>query len=441
MKTNVLIVDGGGRGHALADMIAVSPEVNKVYCAPGNGGTANEWKTENVNIQPTEIEKLLSFAKEKNIVLTVVGSEEPLAAGIVDHFWAKGLTVFGPSQEASKLESSKGLAHHIMDQAGVPSAQYIAFTNYDDAVAYVKGEKRGFVVKADGLAEGKGVKVCDSVADTIEAITGLMVRGENKEAGKKRVILESKITGHEFSHMTICSEHSSFPLPVIMDHKRRMAGERGPMTGGMGAVGPIRFLEDFFPNSKEFLEEQITQKILNIMRARKTPFFGCLYAGMMATRQGPRVLEFNVRFGDPETQVLAMLLKNQKDFFPILYAAARGESLHWYALDWRMGSAITVALVSEGYPGPFSSGKPIIMDPSVRRMEGVRIFHGGTSRKGKALFTNGGRVLYVSAYAHSLIAAREKAYEAIDRINFDGCRFRGDIGEKALELSQKSKIG
>ena len=417
MGRKVLVVGGGGREHALAWKLAQSPEVEQIFLAPGNAGT-QEW---NISIAANDIRGLVNFASAENIDLTVVGPEEPLSLGIVDAFREAGLRIFGPSQRAARLEASKAFAKSIMQEAGVPTAKWQKFDNSEEAKAYVRQLGAPCVVKADGLAAGKGVIVAMTLDEAFQAVDEMM-EGAFGEAGK-RLIVEEYLEGQEISLLCFCDGLTAMPMVPVQDHKRALDGDKGLNTGGMGTYSPPPIW-----NSKleEMVKEQILYPTLNTMREQGMPFEGILFLGLMLTAEGPKVLEYNVRFGDPETQVVMLRLKS--DLFPILWACTENR-LSAQHLQWAPEPAVCVVLAAPGYPAAYQKGIPIKLPVQV---EDSVIFHAGTALKDGLLVSAGGRVLGVSALGQTLSEARHNAYQTIANISFPGAHYRRDIGHKGL---------
>ncbi|HHV65265.1 MAG TPA: phosphoribosylamine--glycine ligase [Peptococcaceae bacterium] len=415
----ILVVGSGGREHALAWKIAQSPLCAELFVATGNAGTA-KW---NVPIKANDIDGLVKFAQEKNIDLTVVGPEEPLSLGIVDRFQAAGLKIFGPSKAAAQLESSKAFAKTIMVEAGVPTAEYRTFTSKEEARAYIGQIGAPVVIKADGLAAGKGVIVANLWEEAVEGLEKIM-GGAFGSAGDQ-VVIEEYLEGQEVSLLCFCDGKTAIPMVAVQDHKRALNGDLGLNTGGMGTYSPPPFW------TKE-LEKEVIETIalptLEIMRKRGTPFVGVLFLGLMITSEGPKVLEYNVRFGDPEAQTVMVLLKS--DLVPILEACLTG-SLNSTSIEWFNDAAVCVVMASPGYPGNYRQGIPITL-PDVKTKDEV-IFHAGTKIEGNKLCSAGGRVLGVTVRGENLSQAREKVYRLISQINFPEAHYRTDIGLKGLQ--------
>lgn len=420
----VLVVGQGGREHVLAWKMIQSPLVEEVFCAPGNAGTAAD--VTNVDISATDIDRLVEFAKANEIDLTVIGPEAPLVAGIVDQFKAAGLRVFGPSKAASALEGSKSFCKSIMRKANVPTADYWVFTDATDAVQFIQErEEESFVVKADGLAAGKGVSVCFNKADAIQAVHQMMTDNVFGDAGKK-IIIEEVLKGQEVSVLALVDGRTIVTLEPAQDHKAAHDGDQGPNTGGMGAYTPAPFA------TGELIDEVI-QKILiptvHTMRQNKAEFKGVLYAGIMLTNQGPKVLEYNVRLGDPEAQPVLMRLKS--DLYQILYAAAEGKLKELPDLEWDERAAVCVVMASEGYPGAISNGHPIRGIADADQLPETKVFHAGTTLDGEDVLNSGGRVLGVTSLGEDLSEAKRRAYEAVKCIRWQGAWCRKDISDKA----------
>lgn len=420
---NVLVIGSGGREHALAWKIAQSPLLTKLYLAPGNAGMHRIGEC--VPIKADDLESLAAFAKNNQIDLTVVGPEAPLVKGIVDRFQREGLNVFGPVRSAAQLEASKVFSKRLMREAGVPTADFEVFDDAKKANDYV--HKSSFlVVKSDGLAAGKGVIVAGSRAEAAEAIQRMMVKCEFGDAGK-RIVIEECLRGEELSVLVLTDGERAIPLASSQDHKRAFDHDQGPNTGGMGAYSPSASF------SEEKLEEivRLTAKpILDLLRKQGAPYRGILYVGIMMTDKGPFVLEYNVRFGDPETQAVLPRLKT--DLLPLLDQVARGK-LDTMKLEWDSRACVSVVMASRGYPGSYQTGFEISGIAEAETMPDVTVFHAGTAMntQGKVC-TAGGRVLNVSALGNSAKAAQEQAYEAVRKISFEGAMYRHDIAKQAL---------
>jgi phosphoribosylamine--glycine ligase len=421
----VLVVGGGGREHALCWKIARSPLVDRLYCAPGNGGTAEV--AENLDIGAGDLRELYKFAKQEKVDLTVVGPEGPLAAGIVDAFEQGGLRIFGPSARAARLESSKVFAKNLMRKHALPTAEFKVFTRADEARSYLRQAYYPLVVKADGLAQGKGVTVCAAAADALDAVERLMEKKELGEAGT-RIVVEEALRGEEVSVFALTDARAILVLEDARDHKRLKDGDEGPNTGGMGAYSPSGLVSEA---ELRKIESKILVPAVHAMKREDHPYRGVLYAGLMLTPTGPRVLEFNVRFGDPECQALLPRLKS--DLVPLFLGTIDG-SLEEKEVEWDPRHSVTVVMASAGYPGTPRTGVPIFGIEKARALPDVLVFHAGTRRdppKGPGIgrwFTTGGRVLAVTALGETREEARRRAYEAVREIKFEGAHYRRDIG-------------
>jgi phosphoribosylamine---glycine ligase len=420
----VLVVGQGGREHVLAWKLSQSAKVDKVFCAPGNAGTAVD--AINVDISSDDIDRLVKFAKSEGIDLTVVGPEAPLVAGITDAFEAARLRVFGPSKAAARLEGSKVFAKEVMRQANVPTAEASVFHEAEDAIRYVEErEEVALVIKADGLAAGKGVAVCSNRQEAITAIREMMVEQVFGEAGAQ-ILIEDRLVGQEVSILAIVDGRTIVTLEASQDHKPAWDGDLGPNTGGMGAYSPAPFAT---PELMDNIIQRILVPTVHTMKKRGTPFRGVLYAGLMLTAQGPRVLEFNTRFGDPEAQPVLMRLKT--DLFDVLMAATEGKLSQFADLEWDERAAVCVVMASEGYPGPYQKGRKIRGLDEAARLSEVKVFHAGTALHGEDVINDGGRVLGVTAIGADITAAKKRAYEAVKCIRWDGAWCRKDISDKA----------
>ncbi|MCX7961731.1 MAG: phosphoribosylamine--glycine ligase [Burkholderiales bacterium] len=418
----LLVIGSGGREHALAWKLAQSPRVQKVFVAPGNGGTAREPGLENVALE--DIADLVAFARRERVALTVVGPEAPLAAGVADAFQAAGLRIFGPRRAAAQLEASKEFAKRFMARHGIPTARYAAFDEPRAAHAYVERHGAPIVVKADGLAAGKGVVVAQTAAQAHAAIEAMMERAALGEAGR-RVVLEEYLEGEEASFIVVTDGAVALPLATSQDHKRLGDGDTGPNTGGMGAYSPAPMVT---PQLHARVMREIVAPTIAGMAADGTPYVGFLYAGLMIDRAGnPKTLEFNCRLGDPETQPILMRLRS--DLLELIERALEGR-LEAARLEWDRRAALGVVLAAAGYPGAPRKGDPIEGLPP--QAEDCRVFHAGTALVDGRLLTAGGRVLCVTALGDSLRIARARAYETVERIRFAGMQYRRDIGQRAL---------
>ncbi len=427
----VLVVGGGGREHALCWALSKSESVEEVFCAPGNGGIARI-ATCRPDLLVSDLEGLVQFAKNENIDLTVIGPEAPLVAGIVDHFEAAGLTVFGPSAKAAQLEGSKDFAKRVMLRNNVPTAAYRRFDEAEDAEAYLKQlDLFPVVVKADGLAAGKGVAICTSRQQAVAAVAEMMTDRRFGEAGR-RIVIEEFLRGEEASVHAITDGTTLLVMPSSQDHKRIGEGDSGPNTGGMGAYSPAPVVEG---EVMDRIIRTVLVPMIHGMKNEGAPFKGVLYAGMMITKGGPRVLEFNVRFGDPETQVLLPRIKS--DLAQILMAAAQGKLDAVADLEIDERCCVGVVVASQGYPGSYQGGKTIGGLVDAGALDDVVVFHAGTRQTQDRTVTAGGRVLCVSALGDGFQSARDQAYAGVDAITFDGAYCRRDIAHRALSRAGK----
>jgi phosphoribosylamine--glycine ligase len=418
----LLVIGSGGREHAIAWRLAASPKVQKVYVAPGNAGTALEPGLENVAL--TSIPELIDFARRESIQLTVVGPEAPLAAGIVDEFHAAGLRIFGPVRAAARLEASKDFAKQFMQRHGIPTARYASFSRADEAKAYVAEQGAPIVIKADGLAAGKGVVVAATLAEANAAIDVMLGDRRLGDAGA-RVVIEEFLEGEEASFIVMADGTHALALATSQDHKRLLDGDQGPNTGGMGAYSPAPVVT---PTLHARIMREIIQPAVQGMAKDGTPYVGFLYAGVMIDKAGhPKTLEFNCRLGDPETQPILMRLKS--DLRELIESALAG-TLDRANAEWDRRSALGIVLAAQGYPDDPKKGDPIEGLPAPA--EDCRVFHAGTRLEGRTPVTAGGRVLCVTALGDPLRAARSRAYEALQGIRFAGMQYRKDIGHRAL---------
>ena len=416
----VLILGSGGREHALAWKIAQSPKVNKIYCAPGNAGTASV--AENIDISPDNIQALLNFALITGIGLTVVGPEQPLVKGIADSFEESGLRVFGPSQRAAEIEGSKVFCKDLMKKYGIPTARYESFNSLDQVKLFTK-EDEPVVVKASGLASGKGVVLCRNGKEARSAIQSIMQGKVFGNAGDQ-VVIEEFLTGQEVSLLAFTDGKTILPLESAQDHKAAFDDDKGPNTGGMGAYSPAPIFTD---ELKKKVVDDIMIPTIRAMAKEGRYYRGILYAGLMLTESGPKVLEFNARFGDPETQPIMMRIKN--DIVPIFEACIDG-TLATQTLQWKPESTVCVVMAAKGYPGSYEKGNEITglnLDENQQAM----VFHAGTKLDNGKVLTNGGRVLGVTALGLNINQAIKNAYSVVDKIKWDGIHFRKDIGSKA----------
>ena len=421
----VLLIGSGGREHALAWKIRQSPFLSKLYAAPGNAGIAQI--AECAAVSSEDVDGLLAFAQEKDIDLTIVGPEGPLALGIVDRFQAAGLKIFGPTQAAAKIESSKIFSKELMVRAGVPTADFKIFNESALAKHYLIESESPFVIKADGLAAGKGVVVAPSCEEAVQAVIKFMEEKSLGEAGK-RIIIEERLEGEELSVLVLTDGENLIPLASAQDHKRLLDMDRGPNTGGMGAYSPCPFL------SREDLHkilDKTVRPLLSQMAKEKIPYRGILYAGLMLTKNGPFVLEYNARFGDPETQAILPRLKS--DILPLFLEIAE-KRFPSVLLDWDERHSLNVVMSAGGYPSTYNKGAVITGLEKFKESPDQFVFHAGTNRNENGdVVTSGGRVLSVTALGETLKVAQDKAYQAVYQIRFEGAHFRKDIGRKALE--------
>ena len=423
----LLVIGSGGREHAMAWKLTQSPKVQKVFVAPGNGGTATESGLENIAI--TGIPELIAFARKEQVHLTVVGPEAPLAAGVVDAFQAAGLRIFGPLRAAAQLEASKDFAKSFMARHGIPTARHSTFTSAGEAKAHVAKVGAPIVIKADGLAAGKGVVVAATVAEANAAIEDMLVDGKLGEAGG-RIVIEEFLEGEEASFIVMADGARALPMATSQDHKRLRDGDIGPNTGGMGAYSPAPVVT---PQLHARVMREIIQPAIAGMAKDGTPYVGFLYAGLMIDKAGnPKTLEFNCRLGDPETQPIMMRLKS--DLLELVEDALEGR-LGSAAADWDRRAALGVVLAAANYPDDPRRGDAIegLPDRGAHGTADCHVFHAGTTLDGKTVRTNGGRVLCVTALGDSLKMARVRAYEAVDQIRFDGMQYRKDIGHLGLK--------
>ena len=419
----ILVIGGGGREHALAWKLKQSPGVDRIFCAPGNAGTAQ--LAENVAISVNNLPALVRFAKENRVDLTVVGPDDPLAAGIVDLFIAEGLRIFGPSKAAARIESSKIFAKELMRKEGIPTARAGTFDRSDDAIRFCDELRFPIVIKADGLALGKGVVIAPNAASARSAIDEMMNQGRFGEAGR-RVVVEEFLRGTECSLHALVDAKNYRLLESARDHKRALDGDVGPNTGGMGAFSPAN---NWSSKLQSQFDEEIMRPVLGGLLAEGITFRGLLYPGLMITEDGARVLEFNCRFGDPETQVLLPRMKS--DLLPLLEATIDGK-IDNYSIEWEQRPAVTVVLASGGYPDKYETGKNISGLDEAAKLDGLQIFHAGTKQLNGEIVTAGGRVLAVTALGSTITEARSRAYEAVARIHFENCHYRRDIALTAV---------
>jgi phosphoribosylamine--glycine ligase len=424
---HILLLGSGGREHALAWKIASSPLVTKLWCAPGNAGIAQE--AECVALDVADHRAVIDFCKQNDVELVVIGPETPLAAGIVDDLAAAGIKAFGPSKAAAQLEGSKGFTKDLCRDYGIPTGAYRRFDNEADALAYVREQGAPIVIKADGLAAGKGVVVAKTLGEAEEAIA-MMFGGGFGTAGAE-VVIEEYLAGREISFFALCDGETAIPLASAQDHKRVFDHDEGPNTGGMGAYSPTPFVTSEIHDA---IMKKIILPTVAGMKARGTPFLGVLYAGVMLTAEGPKLFEFNVRFGDPECQVL--MLRMMSDIVSACLASCDGQ-LKNFDLRWFADPAVTVVMAAKGYPGEYKKGSRIDGLDEAAKVEGVEIFHAGTVIKDGVVFANGGRVLNVCASGKTITEAQRRAYQAIDRIHWPDGFCRRDIAWQALEQERQ----
>ena len=419
----ILVIGGGGREHALAWKLKQSSGVDRIFCAPGNAGTAR--LAENVAISVSDLPALVRFAKENRVGLTVVGPDDPLAAGIVDLFLAEGLRIFGPSKAAARIESSKIFAKELMRKEGIPTARAGTFDRSGDAIRFCDELRFPIVIKADGLALGKGVVIAPDAESARSTIDDMMNQGRFGEAGR-RVVVEEFLRGTECSLHALVDGKNYRLLESARDHKRALDGDVGPNTGGMGAFSPAN---NWSSKLQSQFEEEIMRPVLGGLLAEGITFRGLLYPGLMITEAGARVLEFNCRFGDPETQ--AILPRMKSDLLPVLEATIDGK-IDNYSIEWEQRPAVTVVLTSGGYPGKYETGKRISGLDEAAKLDGLEIFHAGTQQLSGEIVTAGGRVMAVTALGSTIAEARSRAYETVARIHFENCHYRRDIALSAV---------
>ncbi|KID58031.1 phosphoribosylamine--glycine ligase [Pseudoalteromonas luteoviolacea] len=426
---NVLVIGSGGREHALAFKAAQNPSVKTVFVAPGNAGTALEPKLENVAIGVEDLDALVAFAKENKVELTIVGPEAPLVIGVVDRFRSEGLAIFGPTQAAAQLEGSKSFTKDFLARHQIPTAAYQTFTDIEPAIAYVKEQGAPIVVKADGLAAGKGVIVAMTEAEAEEAIRDMLAGNAFGDAGS-RVVIEEFLEGEEASFIVMVDGKNVLPFATSQDHKRAYNGDQGPNTGGMGAYSPA-------PVVTKDIHDRIMNEVIHPtvegMAAEGHPYTGFLYAGLMITADGtPKVIEYNCRFGDPETQPI--MLRLQSDLVSLIEAANRQE-LDQTEIQFDPRAAVGVVLAAKGYPASYPKGDAI-SGLQVNYSEGEKVFHAGTKQQGDDVVTAGGRVLCATALGHTVTEAQKRAYALVKDINWDGVEYRTDIAYRAIAREQ-----
>lgn len=424
---NVLVIGRGGREHAICRQVKESPKVEKVFVAPGNDGMVDV--AELVQINEAEQEKLVEFAKDNNVGLTIIGPEVPLLAGLSDRFEAAGLKVFGPKQRAAEIEGSKSFAKELMQKYHIPTAEYAVFTDYDQAVAYVKEKGAPIVIKADGLAAGKGVTVALSLDEALTSIKEMMVDAKFGSASAK-VVVEEFLAGEEFSLMALVNGETVIPLEIAQDHKRAYDGDKGPNTGGMGAYSPV---EHIGQDVVDIAIETILKPTAKAMIQEDRSFCGVLYAGLIKTEAGPKVIEFNARFGDPETQVVLPRMKS--DLVDVLEQVLEGKQVE---ISWDDKAMLGVVVASNGYPEDYEKGA--VLHELEKVSKELYVFHAGTKKGDSGEFeTNGGRVLLAGAKADSLEEAQAAVYKGLEHLKCDGVFYRKDIGYKAIDFINKAK--
>jgi len=409
-------VGGGAREHTLVWKLAQSPKVNEIYAAPGNAGTAQI--TQNLNISPTDIESLVKIAQEKRIDLTVVGPEAPLANGIADQFLVRGMAIFGPTKEATRIESSKVFAKELMQKYNIPCARSASFSRYNQAKEYLQQQQPPIVIKADGLAAGKGVTVANSIPEALDALYDVMEAKTLGSAGNK-VIIEEYLSGKEMSAFAFTDAHTVAPIVPACDYKPVFDGDRGPNTGGMGSYSPPYFIS---PELDKTVAKTIMEPTVKAMHKERKPYKGILYGGLMITNDGPKVLEFNARFGDPEAQVTLPRIKT--DLIDIMLAVVDNK-LDQIEIEYSDDACVGVVVASAGYPGSYKTGFPITGLDNLDK--DILVFHAGTKLESGQVLTNGGRVLTVVAMGETIAEARRKVYANLPRLHFEGCHYRKDI--------------
>lgn len=421
----ILVIGSGGREHAIAWKLSQDDRVEKIYAAPGNGGTACENKCENINIKADDFQGLIKFVKENNIELTVVGPEDPLSKGIVDTFEREGLLIFGPNKAAAMMEASKAFAKDVMKSADIATADYAEFTNYNDAAEYVKKKGAPIVVKADGLAAGKGVTVALSVDEALNALKEIFI-DKVFGAANNIVVIEDFMEGEEATYLAVTDGEKIIPLSVSQDHKRVYDDDKGPNTGGMGAYAPAPVCDS---KKMDYVTNHIAYPMIKELKKRGITYKGVIYAGLMINGESIKVVEFNCRFGDPECQVVLSRIEN--GFLDALLASAKGSLGDINIINKNM-TAACVILISGGYPKEYKSGYEITGISDADGIDNIKVFHAGTKLENDKLLTNGGRVLCVTAIGNDLKAAIDKAYEGVAKISFKDMAYRKDIGKKGL---------
>lgn len=424
----ILVIGSGGREHCIVWKIAQSPQVTKIFCAPGNPGISEI--AECIDIAPEQTDLLLEFAKKEEIDLTVVGPEGPLADGIVDEFSKNNLKIFGPGKDAANLERSKVFAKQIMKKHGIPTSDFRHFKDHARAKDYILSRRPPLVVKADGLCKGKGVFVCKTVNEALKALDSIMKEDVFGNAGNL-VVVEECLTGEEVSILVFTDGKTIISMESSQDHKAIYDGDKGPNTGGMGAYSPVPLMT---ADLHYQVEKEILVPIVHAMNKEGSPYKGVLYVGLMITRSGPKVLEFNVRFGDPETQV--QLTRMKSDLVPIMLATI-SEELDTINLEWHSQPAVCVVMASGGYPGHYEKEKKITGLELLKEQKDIQVFHAGTKFKDHEILTDGGRVLNIVACGNDIKDAQRKVYDAVGKINFEGVYYRKDIANKAIDPTRK----
>jgi phosphoribosylamine--glycine ligase len=426
---NVLIIGSGGREHALAWSVSQDANVEQIFVAPGNAATAQEAKMQNVDLDVMDLNGLATFAKDNNIGLTIVGPEAPLVAGIVDHFQKEGLRIFGPTEGAAQLEGSKAFTKDFLARQKIPTAEYENFTEIEPALAYVREKGAPIVVKADGLAAGKGVIVAMTLKEAEDAIQDMLAGNAFGEAGS-RVVIEEFLEGEEASYIVIVDGDNVLPMATSQDHKRVGDGDTGPNTGGMGAYSPAPVVT---PEIDQRIMDEVILPTVKGMAEEGNTYVGFLYAGLMISADGtPKVIEYNCRFGDPETQPIMLRLKSS---IVELCNAALDAKLDQTTAEWDSRCAVGVVLAAGGYPGDYGKGDPISLPTSVA--EGTKVFHAGTAQKDGQIVTNGGRVLCATAMGNTVTQAQQRAYELVKQIDWSGVYYRDDIAFRAIAREQQ----
>lgn len=427
----ILVIGSGGREHCLVWKLSQSKNIDKIYCAPGNAGIASQ--AECLEIEVEDLKGLLQAARDKKVDLTIVGPELPLSLGIVNLFEKNNIPIFGPTREAAEIESSKVFAKNLMDKYQVPTARYQVFEDYKQAQNYLQQQSFPLVIKADGLAAGKGVLIVQDLSQAEKVISSIMRENKFGKAGR-RVVIEEYLTGEEVSMLVFTDGEYFIPMKASQDHKKICDGDLGPNTGGMGAYSPVPFFDS---KTQNWVLERVFKPVIEGMRQEGRKFKGVLYAGLILTNNGPKVLEFNARFGDPETQVILPGLKT--DLIEVL-CATQEEKLKKIEVEWHNQTAVCIVLASGGYPAAYEKEKIITGLEKIDNQQNAMVFHAGTKKKNGKFITSGGRVLGVTAWDDTLSGAIEIAYEAAGKINFERLYYRKDIGKKGLKLSPNNII-